>query len=131
MNTDKSKLFFACALLAGFIFITAAPQAGAGCVNNYTDMTIQYWAGGAHAGTVGSKQSGCWPGQKGGTKWITIRAIKASNQYWYVEVPVPDDGGVDITGKKNPNAMASEVLNEKGEVIFLGYLMGPYSSIKK
>ncbi len=130
MNTVKSKLFLICALLAGFICITAVPQAGAGCVNNYTDVPIQYWAGGAHKGTVGSKQSGCWPGQKGGAKWITISTKKTSGKYWYVEAKVPDNGGVDIVGNKDPNLMASEVLNEKGKVIFLGYLMGPYSSIK-
>jgi len=81
-------------------------------------------------GTVGSKQSGCWPGQEGGAKWVTISTQKNSDEYWYVEVKVPDNGGVDITGHKNPNLMASEVLNEKGKVIFLGYLTGPHSSIK-
>lgn len=130
MKTVKNKLFLICALLAGFICIAAVPRAGAGCVNNYTDVPIQYWAGSTYNSTVGSKQSECWPGQKGGAKWISISTKKTSGKYWYVEIQVPDDGGVDITGHKDPNLMASEVLNEKGKVIFLGYLSGPHSSIK-
>ena len=130
MNTLNSKLFLICALLAGFVCITALPQAEAACVNNYTDVSLQYWAGGSHHGTVGSKQSGCWSGQEGGASWVTINTKKTSGKYWYVEIQVPDNGGVDITGHKDPRLMASEVLNEKGKVIFLGYLTGPHSSIR-
>ena len=130
MNTLNSKLFFICALLAGFVCLAAFSQAKAGCVNNYTDVTLQYWAGGAYKGTVGSKQSGCWSGQEGGAKWVTINTKKTSGKYWYVEIQVPDDGGVDITGHQDPGLMASEVLNDKGKVIFFGYLTGPHSSVK-
>jgi hypothetical protein len=129
VKTVTSKLFLIFALLHGIVCIIALPQAEAGCVNNYTDVPLQYWAGGAYKGTVGSKQSGCWPA-KGGSRWITISTKKNSNKYWYVEIKVPDSGGVDITGHKDPNLMASEVLNAKGNVIFLGYLTGPHSSIK-
>lgn len=129
MNTIKSKSFLICALLAGFVCITVVPQAGAGCVNNYTDVPIQYWAGGAHQATVGAKQSGCWSAM-GGARWISINTKKTSGKYWYVEIQVPDNGGVDITGHKDPNLMASEVLNEQGKVTFLGYLTGPHSSIR-
>lgn len=130
MKTLKSKLFLIRALLAGFVYLAAASQAEAGCVNNFTDVSLQYWAGGTHNGIVGSKQSGCWPGQKSGASWVTINTQKNSGKYWYVEIQVPDDGGVDITGHKDPRLMASEVLNEKGNVIFLGYLTGPHGSIK-